>query len=44
MMKNCVRHEVKQCFSGLSIDKEALENVTESIVNESLPDEDADVS
>ena len=43
-MRNCVRNEVKQCFNGLDIDKEAIENVAESMVKESLPDEDADVS
>lgn len=40
-MRNCVRQEVKNCFHGINIDKETAENVSQSIVNESLPDEDA---
>ena len=44
MMRNCVRNEVKQCFDGLALDKETTENISETMVMESLPDEDANVS
>ena len=44
MMRNCVSDEMKQCFNGLTIDKETTENISEAMVMESLPDEDATVS
>ena len=43
-MRDCVQDEVKQCFRGMNIDRETIENVSQNIVKESLPDEDANVS
>lgn len=42
-MRSCVRHEIKNCFRGLNTDKETIENASQKMVDESLPDEDANV-
>ena len=43
-MRSCVENEVKQCFTGTDADDETIASVSQAIVMESLPEEDATVS